>query len=172
MNMNINGLTPKRQQELLDRYSRLSREQNGQRILQDAGVAYPDPTFDRTFKWLMGPDNSDIERTVFDSMVFLTYRGLVTRRVHTVGYISQMTINILKVKGAVGMDVSQRRNERRRVKDAFKASLRQRYPELIKEGESFKDLWVSQSNDDVKLRLKSATLGQPTKFYVFCGWHP
>jgi hypothetical protein len=91
MNMDISELTPERQQELWDHYGRLSREQDGQRILQDASVAYLDPTFDRTFKWLMGPDNSDIARTVFDSMVFLTYRGLVTRGVQSIHSLSTET---------------------------------------------------------------------------------
>ncbi|MDR0595789.1 MAG: hypothetical protein LBF94_03825, partial [Puniceicoccales bacterium] len=78
--IDISGLTAVQQQEFRNWYSERKREnvQRGQNVLRDAGVAYLDPTFDRTFKWLMGSDNPNIARTIFDSMVFLTYKGLVT----------------------------------------------------------------------------------------------
>jgi hypothetical protein len=344
MNMDISGLTPERQRKLLEHCNRLKREQRGQEVLQQAGVDHLDPTFDKTFKWLMGPNNSDIARTIFDSMVFLTYRGLVTRSVDTVGYnsqqldamteqlkklpndlcefqalspdvtatlqllklsrskanssgvddknsdvgtivdecieilesgdeidkdtltnklrelktqidnfksdigvaadivnrigrlmidiemqrskqgiiearalqygaimllsrhapnllplvlisicqwenvsddtvndvfhagigknsknpisISQTTINILKVGGAISMDDSERKRERKRVKDTFKTSLRKRYPELTKSVGSFKDLWFPQEGDDEATQI--AKLNLRTAYEVLC----
>jgi hypothetical protein len=80
--------------------------------------------------------------------------------------ISQMTINILRVKGAVGMDADQRKSERKRVKDAFKASLRRRYPELIGGSESFKILWDQQTDDDQKTWLAKQNLR--TAYEVLC----
>jgi hypothetical protein len=80
--------------------------------------------------------------------------------------ISQMTINILKVKGAFTMKSDQRKNERKRVKDIFKASLRKRYPKLIKDGESFKSLWSSQAGDDAETQIEKRNLR--TAYEVLC----
>jgi hypothetical protein len=55
--------------------------------------------------------------------------------------ISQKMINIREVKGGTNMDVNDRKEERKRIKDIFKTSLRQRYPGLIGLGESFNALW-------------------------------
>jgi hypothetical protein len=81
MDIDISGLSDERRQELFDHCTRLWHEQTGQQILLDKGVPHLDPTYDRTFKWLMGVKNIDIAKTVFESMIFLTYKGLVNRKV-------------------------------------------------------------------------------------------
>ena len=82
--VDVSRFTPELQQRVRDLCSECEHIQRGQNVLRDAGVAYLDPTFDRTFKWLMGSDNPNVARTIFDSMVFLTYKGLVTRSVDTI----------------------------------------------------------------------------------------
>jgi hypothetical protein len=354
--IDISRLSPEYQQRVRNLCSECEHIQQGQEVLQQAGVAYLDPTFDRTFKWLMGPEHFEIASTIFDSMVFLTYKGLVTRSVDTIEYgsrrldtmteqlkklpndlcafqalspdvtatlkllgssgsriddssgdivdstdddkgndivaivdeciamlksedeidkgalirklkelkskindfksksekgdtqaaadivnfigrimidvemqrskqeiiearalqygavmllsrhasellplvllsicqwenesgdtindvfhagigknsknpisISQTTINILQVRGAICMDGDQRKGERKRVKNAFKASLRKRYPELIGGDESFKSLWVPREGDDVKTRNEKQNLR--TAYEVLC----
>jgi hypothetical protein len=72
--------------------------------------------------------------------------------------IFQETIYLQTASSPIGKNDSQRKSERKRIKDIFKTSLRQRYPELIKDGESFKSLSVPQEGDDVKTQIEKRNL--------------
>jgi hypothetical protein len=78
--------------------------------------------------------------------------------------ISLMTINILGGMWPVDLSGDERKNERKRVKDIYKASLRRRYPELIKEDESFKSLW-QQEGDSPEITAKK---NLRTAYEVLC----
>ncbi|MDR2628488.1 MAG: hypothetical protein LBC30_00610 [Puniceicoccales bacterium] len=80
--------------------------------------------------------------------------------------IFQKTIYLQTASSPIGKDDGQRKNERKRVKDIFKTSLRQRYPELIKDGESFKNLWIQREGDDVQIWIEKQNLR--TAYEVLC----
>ncbi|MDR0595887.1 MAG: hypothetical protein LBF94_04335, partial [Puniceicoccales bacterium] len=50
-------------------------------MLREEGIVHLDPTYDRTFKWLMSNNNEEIAKVAFDSVMFLAYKGLETRKV-------------------------------------------------------------------------------------------
>jgi hypothetical protein len=70
MSLDISGLTRRCQQELFNLCAQFKQEQEQaqaqtrQRILEDKDVIYLDPTYDRTFKWLMGVENTAIAKIV------------------------------------------------------------------------------------------------------------
>jgi hypothetical protein len=101
MSLDIRGLTPRCQQELFNLDAQFKQEQARARqwILEDKEVIYLDPMCDRTFKWLMGAENIAIAKTIFDSMIFLTYKGLVNREVGSFrGNSSQVDAMIERLK--------------------------------------------------------------------------
>jgi hypothetical protein len=78
-----------------------------------------------------------------------------------------MMINIREVKGGTNMDVNDRKEERKRIKDIFKTLLRQRYPGLIGLGESFNALWRDdEQNSALALAPKRRQLR--TAYEVLC----
>jgi hypothetical protein len=89
--LDIGGLTPEFQQQVRDLCSKYGHIQQGQNVLQKADVAYLDPTFDKTFKWLTGSDNPDIARTICKSLMFLTNKSLAARGVRSMHSLSTET---------------------------------------------------------------------------------
>jgi hypothetical protein len=64
------------------------QEEKGKELLQRTGVVHLDPTFDKTFKWLTSNDNPNIAKTIWESFLFLTSKGLATREVCSIKSLS------------------------------------------------------------------------------------